>query len=80
MAKYRAMAGKYGQGKPPKVKGGDPVSFAQVGNVTGGSYSDAKDNLSMAAYNSRRNSAPAVKGSHRKTHSVGVPKGHHRNT
>jgi len=67
-----------GNGKSAKKKGGDSVSMATVGNVKGGSFSDANDGLSMADYNRRTKKAGMVAGSHRKTHRVGKPRGHHR--
>ena len=67
-----------GQGKHAKKKGGEPVSFKQVGNVKGGKCSEVNDSMPLAAYNGRFGKPGMVAGSHRKTYSVGVVRGSHR--
>ena len=67
-----------GNGKKASKKGGDSVSMGIVGNVKAGKYSEVSDSKPLAAYNGSYKTSSNVKGSHRKTHSVGTVRGSHR--
>lgn len=54
------------------------VPMKQVGNVKGGKYSAVADGKPLSAYNGTYTERGNIKGSHRKTFSVGTVKGSHR--